>query len=298
MNKKFTKLMAALALLVFMTPNMVGWGQEPIQLFHETFGDNSGSAREWNDSYSVKSGVTDVYADVAYTMTNVKQGKNTTGYDQSGINQSSSGTDAIFEFGPLHLSDYENLNLTYYWKAGSIKNNTYSTKIYYKTASNGTYTNILSYENTIGQASSFVQVSKSLPEAAQTNTLYLKIVRNTSNTQAIIDEVDITGIEASTSSLAAPTFTPAGGVFEYDPNRTVSISSEDEGVSFVYTTDGSDPRTSGTADVYGDPISITTTTTLKAAATTDLVEFSMVTIQHFAFNGCRCTRRQSDLCLQ
>ena len=170
------------------------------------------------------------------------------------------------------------MSLTYQWKAASIKAD-YSTSIYYKTSSNGTYTEIT--HNAQG-ATSFVEVNVDLPEEAQTNTLYLKIVWNTSNTQAIIDEVDITGIEASTSSLAAPTFTPAGGVFEYDPNRTVSISSEDEGVSFVYTTDGSDPRTSGTADVYGDPISITTTTTLKAAATTDLVEFSMVTTAQYS----------------
>ncbi len=277
MNKKFTKLMAALALLVFMMPTMAGWGQTQ-QLFHETFGNNSGSARDWDDSYSEKSGVEAVYTDVAYTMTNVKQGKNTTGSSGSGLNQSSQGTDAVFVFGPLHVGNYTNMSLTYQWKAASIKAD-YSTSIYYKTSSNGTYTEIT--HNAQG-ATSFVEVNVDLPEEAQTNTLYLKIVWNTSNTQAIIDEVDITGIEASTSSLAAPTFTPAGGVFEYDPNRTVSISSEDEGVSFVYTTDGSDPRTSGTADVYGDPISITTTTTLKAAATTDLVEFSMVTTAQYS----------------
>ena len=269
--------MAALALLVFMMPTMAGWGQTQ-QLFHETFGNNSGSARDWDDSYSEKSGVEAVYTDVAYTMTNVKQGKNTTGSSGSGLNQSSQGTDAVFVFGPLHVGNYTNMSLTYQWKAASIKAD-YSTSIYYKTSSNGTYTEIT--HNAQG-ATSFVEVNVDLPEEAQTNTLYLKIVWNTSNTQAIIDEVDITGIEASTSSLAAPTFTPAGGVFEYDPNRTVSISSEDEGVSFVYTTDGSDPRTSGTADVYGDPISITTTTTLKAAATTDLVEFSMVTTAQYS----------------
>ena len=277
MRKKFTILTAALALLAMLAVPKGGWGQTQ-QLFHETFGNNSGSARDWDDSYSEKSGVEAVYTDVAYTMTNVKQGKNTTGSSGSGLNQSSQGTDAVFVFGPLHVGNYTNMSLTYQWKAASIKAD-YSTSIYYKTSSNGTYTEIT--HNAQG-ATSFVEVNVDLPEEAQTNTLYLKIVWNTSNTQAIIDEVDITGIEASTSSLAAPTFTPAGGVFEYDPNRTVSISSEDEGVSFVYTTDGSDPRTSGTADVYGDPISITTTTTLKAAATTDLVEFSMVTTAQYS----------------
>ena len=51
---------------------------DPIVLFHETFGDNSGNARNWQDSYSVKSGVAAVYSGVgSYTMTNAKQSKNT-----------------------------------------------------------------------------------------------------------------------------------------------------------------------------------------------------------------------------
>lgn len=97
MNKKFTKLMAALALLTFLIP-VVGWGQEPTQLFHETFGNNSGSAREWDDNYSVKSGIEAVYENVVYTMTNLKQSKNTVGHTQSGLLQYSTENDAIFEF--------------------------------------------------------------------------------------------------------------------------------------------------------------------------------------------------------
>ena len=43
-------------------------------LFHESFGNNTGSARVWNDSYSVKSGVSEVYSGITgYTISNAKQ---------------------------------------------------------------------------------------------------------------------------------------------------------------------------------------------------------------------------------
>ena len=167
-----------------------GGGGETVTLFHETFGDNSGSAREWSDTYSVKSGISGVYSNVSYTMTNLKQGKNTTGQTKSGLNQTTQGTDAVFEFGPLNVSSYTDLKLSYYWKAASIKG-IYTTKIYYKTSKDGTYTEVT---NSAGGATTFVQVSVDLPAAAISSTLYLKIVFNTSNAQAIIDEVDLTGV--------------------------------------------------------------------------------------------------------
>lgn len=159
-------------------------------LFHETFGDNSGSARNWNDSYSVKSGVQAVYSGISsYTVSNAKQGKNTTGAILSGLNQSASGTDAYIIIGPLNVAKAENMVLTYQWKAASIKG-TYSTQLFYATSSSGTYTEV---SGTGDGATTFVERSYSLPSTAQVATLYLKIVWNTSNTQAIIDEVNLQG---------------------------------------------------------------------------------------------------------
>ena len=159
-------------------------------LFGESFGNNTGSARDWSDSYSVKSGISDVYSGItSYTVSNVKQGKNTTGSTQSGLNQSTSGTDAYIIIGPLNVADYSSLSLTYQWKAGSV-GGTYTTALYYKTSSSGDFTSV---SGTGNGATSFVERSYSLPAAAQVATLYLKIVWNTSNTQAIIDEVQLKG---------------------------------------------------------------------------------------------------------
>ena len=163
---------------------------EEVTLFKESFGDNSGSARNWSDSYSVKSGISSVYSNAGYTITNAKQGKNTTGSTKSGLNQSTQNQDAIFEVGPLNVSGYSNLSLSYMWKAASVKG-TYSTSVFYKTSKDGAYEEI---QNSAVGATTFVEVNVNLPELTECTSLYLKIVFNTSNSQAIIDEVELKGI--------------------------------------------------------------------------------------------------------
>lgn len=167
-----------------------GGGKTNQVLFHETFGNNTGSARAWNDSYSVKSGVSAVYSGITgYTVSNAKQGKNTTGSTQSGLNQTTANTDAYIIIGPLDVSSAENMVLTYQWKAASTKA-TYSTSLFYATSSSGSYNEVA---GTGAGATTFVERTYNLPAAAQVSTLYLKIVWNTSNTQAIIDEVNLQG---------------------------------------------------------------------------------------------------------
>src|SRR5207237_6259328 len=62
---------------------------------------------------------------------------------------------------------------------------------------------------------------------------------------------------------AAPTFSPAGG--SYATAQTVTIGTTTAGASIRYTTDGSTP-TSTTGTLYSGPVTIGTTTTLKAIA--------------------------------
>ena len=204
MNKLLTTNLRWLLLSLLLATGVgSAWGQTV--LFHETFGDNSGSARAWNDSYSVKSGVSDVYAGITgYTITNAKQSKNTMGATASGLTQSSQGTDASIIIGPLNVANYQTLQLTYQWKAASIKG-TYSTSAYYATSSTGTYSELT---GTGTGATTFVERSYSLPAAAQVATLYIKIVWNTSNTQAIIDEVELTGTASGPSTTATTTSFP------------------------------------------------------------------------------------------
>lgn len=64
-------------------------------------------------------------------------------------------------------------------------------------------------------------------------------------------------------TVATPAFSPAGG--SYTSTQSVTISSATSGASIRYTTNGTAPTsTSGT--VYSAPVSVSTTTTLKAIA--------------------------------
>ena len=227
MKRRFTFLIAALGLLVtFLAAPQGVWGQsktDPTVLFHETFGDNSGKARAWDDSYSVKSGVSAVYSGItSYTVSNVKQGKNTTGSTLSGLNQSSQGTDAYIIFGPLNVANYTDLSVTYQWKAASI-NGTYSTSLYYATSSGGSYEEV---SGTGTGATSFVERSYSLPEVCEVTALYLKVVFNTSNTQAIIDEFEITGFESTGPQTYSITYDCNGGNSGCPENETDITSGE------------------------------------------------------------------------
>ena len=215
-QKLLLKTMLLLCALIAGSSSV--WATDPTVLFHETFGNNENNARAWDDSYSVKSGVAAVYSGVTgYTVSNAKQGKNTTGYTQSGLNQTTQGTDASIIIGPLNVANYNTLKLTYQWKAASVKG-TYSTSLYYKTSSEGSFTAV---SGTGTGATSFVERSYSLPAAAQVSTLYLKIVWNTSNTQAIIDEVDLSGFVSggdpsiNASSNVDVAYNATSGEFDY-----------------------------------------------------------------------------------
>ena len=255
--KQFT-LKSLLLMLTIFFGGVNAWGQDNQVLFHESFGNNSSSARVWDDSYSVKTGIDAVFSGIsAYSVENVKQGKNTTGQIQSGLNQSKQNVDASIIIGPLNTADCSNMELSYYWKAGSIKGS-YSTTAYYSTSSDGEYTLIGEGSN---GATSFVLQKFNMPEEAQVSTLYLKIVWNTSNTGAIIDEVDLSGIYTSNpSTLDKPTFSLAEGT--YWKEQTLELTTTVEDGTIYYTIDGNDPTE--TSSVYSSPIPIKETTTVKA----------------------------------
>lgn len=230
-----------------------------VDLFHETFGDNSSSARAWSDSYSVKSGVLAVYSGITgYTVSNVKQGKNTTGSTKSGLNQSSTSTDAYIIIGPLKVDGYSELTLTYQWNAGSIKG-TYSTKLEYATSSGGEYTEV---SGTGVGATSFVERSYSLPAAAQVSTLYLKITWNTSKTQGIIDEVNLSGVAAPvthTLTYSATNGTIAG--VDASSNAVASGGSIAESATVTLTATPSDGYAFSSWSIEGTGATLSSTTT-------------------------------------
>lgn len=70
-------------------------------------------------------------------------------------------------------------------------------------------------------------------------------------------------ITGTLPQAAAPTFSPVGGT--YSTAQTVTVSTTTSGASIRYTTDGSTP-TSTTGTLYSGPITVSSTTTVKAIA--------------------------------
>jgi len=83
------------------------------------------------------------------------------------------------------------------------------------------------------------------------------------NTQLNTSTLDNVTVSAPLTPVAAPTFNPGGG--SYTTAQSVTISTATNGASIRYTTDGSTPsETAGT--LYSGPVTISSTTTLKAIA--------------------------------
>ena len=95
-----------------------------------------------------------------------------------------------------------------------------------------------------------------------------------------IDNINLTGFENSgTTTVATPTFSPVGGTY-YEP-QTVSINCNTEGATIYYTTDGTEPTAE--SSVYSSPISVSTTTTIKAMAVKEGLDNSAVAVATYTF---------------
>ena len=71
-------------------------------------------------------------------------------------------------------------------------------------------------------------------------------------------------LEDNRPTVAAPSFSPAGG--EVEANTTVTLSCETEGATIYYTTDGTEPTTSSN---QGTSVTVTSAMTIKAIAVKD-----------------------------
>ena len=85
---------------------------------------------------------------------------------------------------------------------------------------------------------------------------------NTSNAQVRIKSIVITYTAGSGDFIVAPAFSVGSGM--YFEAQTVALSTTTEGADIFYTTDGTEPDEGATK--YTAPITVSTTTTIKAVA--------------------------------
>ena len=96
-----------------------------------------------------------------------------------------------------------------------------------------------------------------------------------------VENVTITYEEGSTPTCATPPFSPAAGTYSEAQNVTISCATS--GATIRYTVDGTDP-TATTGTVYTSPISVTSTTTIKAIATATGYDPSSVATATYTIN--------------
>ena len=206
-------------------------------LFGESFGNNSGSARAWNDSYSEKSGVASVYEGVVYTITDAKQSKNTMGSVGSAL-VSGQGKTGTFVVGPLNVASYSNLSVDNYFgmSSGTWNNGSYM-RMSFSTDGND-YTEVSRTDSNtptgaVSQNSNLVKASYNLPQTAQSSTLYLKFEfycyqinkNNQEIGQAYFDEVNLSG-ESSINATTTVTLNK-NGYATYCSVNPIDFSSTD-----------------------------------------------------------------------
>jgi hypothetical protein len=97
----------------------------------------------------------------------------------------------------------------------------------------------------------------SSPVAVSTSGTLKAIAYNASMADSAVGSASYTILPP----VATPTFSPAAGT--YTSTQSVTISTTTSGASIRYTTDGSTP-TSSTGTLYSAPLTVSTTTTIKA----------------------------------
>ena len=132
------------------------------------------------------------------------------------------------------------------------------------------------------ESSSLVDASKSYTfEGSATGEIKLQYSQ-TSSVALYIKSITVEyttsggGEDPEPTSVAAPTFSVAGG--EYFNTQSVTLTTTTEGASIYYTTDGNtEPTAEATLYVAENPIAVATTTTIKAIAIKDEVSSEVAT---------------------
>lgn len=263
MKRNFTKIMAALALLVFTMPSLVAWGQDNYVVeFASTTTSNDGTAAITTLADIVSSGAD--YITSITDATKVYKGKQ--GY---GVKLGSSSAVGSFVMNLSNAGKVEATSIVFNsCKYGSDNS---SLKITINGSITQTFTltaDLTDYTYTFSNATEIT----SIKIEGVTKRIYVKSMT-----------VNYGG--TPTSTCATPTFNPAAGTYTQAQNVTISCATE--GATIYYTTNGDVPTTSST--VYTAAINVSTNTTIKAMAVAEGYNNSAVataeyTIEEPSFN--------------
>lgn len=243
MKRNFTKILAALALLVFMMPSLVAWGQQNYVV-------EFASTTTGNDGTAAISSLADIVSSGANYITSISDAnkvyKGKQGY---GVKLGSSSAVGSFV---MNLSD-----------AGKVE----ATSIVFNSCKYGSDDSSLkitingSLTQTFALTADLTDYTYTFNNATEITSIKIEGVTK----RIYVKSMTVNYGGTPTTTCATPTFNPAAGT--YSQAQTVSISCTTEGATIYYTLDDTDPTTS--SSVYSTPLTISQTTTVKAIAVKD-----------------------------
>ncbi len=242
MKRKFTFLIAALALLACMTPSLVGWGQSDYSSVYTsnatlTAGTNGSSCKVVINSTEYDGIKVGTYKAGGSMTVTVPSG---TKYLHVHVAAWNGVTGLSLNITPADNLSPTSLSLTAYSGIANSSPFTFSGD-----ANSSDYYKVITFTNALTEETTFTFT--------------------TSTTKRFV----IWGVNAETessgTSVATPTFSPAAGT--YTEAQEVTINCETENSTIYYTTDGSTPTNESTQ--YTEPVTVEETTTIKAIAYVD-----------------------------
>ena len=253
MNKKFTKLIAAVALLVFMAPSLVGWGQNRAT---KTEGfETKATGTTYNSTVTILEEQSDCGIGWTIYYGNVSSTNYISG-TRSCLMRYYSNSSSNLGYAKTTTGILGLTNITFNVK---VTDTGHKMGVWYSTDEE-TWTAIAT---DVELTTSSQSKSYDIPNPSSTTTYFIKIgitSASTNKKDLIIDDVVFT--YTSSSSVADPTFSPDGG--NYTSAQNVEISCTTPNSTIYYTTNGTAPTNAST--LYENAIPVSETTTIKAIA--------------------------------
>ena len=266
MKGKFTKIMAALALLVGLTIPMGMWGQTRAEEVYSTCLFGSSYNSQGVSSYTA----TWTTTNNGFTWTIVNGNNNNNGWNVVKFGRKGNASVGQITTAAAYSEAITKVALTI---DAITASNINSIKLYSGTSS----TSITTLEGEFSKSTGTQIVTITNPAAGKYYDIKFDCASGSSNGLVSVSKVEY--YYNNSSSVATPTFSPAAGT--YTQAQNVSISCATEGAMIYYTTDGNDPTTS--SNVYANPISVGSNMTIKAMAVKSGFDNSAVATAEYAF---------------
>ena len=280
MKIKITKrflLSLCLMTLTLLCGGNKAWGQAATTLFLENFGTtgNKTAVASYTGWSATSSMFTNGTVSTNYSSPDASKinSTNASSYDgaSGSCNVYNSGvantTKTILKITNINIEGYSDITLNF----GCCFGNTgHKIDVSY-IIDNGTETNLTLDAYTVTEGDQWLYLSGKIPSTGKSLTLIFKHTPSR-NWLMRLDDIKVTGVASTTTP--APTFSHATGTYNGPQHVTITApKGYTEGI--VYTTDGTEPTTSGTAKNYSEAgIDITATTTLRAVAYDSELNFS------------------------